>query len=505
MMKRSVIVTSLPFLIVGISTWRQTACQAFVSPQGQVVRRSAQAGLDLSSSKNRPSSSSSVQRYSSRGSTINSQDVAEMRRDIERMRQEAILRLDALNKKIHEADLESSRRQAEAIITMTTMKDIGAVETLHKSDHVVESSSKGSIGTNHLEVDGATEDDPRVQALVEMADTFDQEMRKPAADIVSTMERSNAVLQALIPPLQARTGTSTVDRAMPDVKPLAIMSPRELQQQKSRQHPLKLLDGTRWRLMLNIGREPGTWMPKTWGISGDRLYLNLELEFTPGQLYEQEDFFNGVSGSKVLNVIHNEANLAPCMQEGGRRVRVKNGGWRVVPGEGPMGTAVLRFFFDVEEETRHRGSDVYLPSGRVYCTCGYFPMGARSNADGGLSKREELEKEVHELELEYQGLQNANDGDDNLFSLTKLKRAKDMMDIRRAATELGKAIQQERMREPERSLLRLSQDQSVGLTREGGICCKKQKGVALEYHILGKFEIASMKNQEHSDYRDLLP
>ncbi len=417
------------------------------------------------------------------------------------MRQEAIRRLDALNKQIHEADLEASRHQAEATVTLAKQKeDSVAVATATNCDND-DASSNG-----HLGFDGATEDDPRVQALVEMADNFDQEMRKPAADIVSTMERTNAVLHSLETPVKAtHETTSAVERGMPNVKPLVIVSPRELQQQKSRQHPLKLLDGTRWRLMLNVGREPGTWMPKTWGVSGDRLYLNVELEFTPGQLYEQDDFFNGVSGSKVLNVIHNEAYLAPSMMEGGRRVRVKNGGWRVVPGEGPMGTAVLRFYFDVEEETRHRGSDVYLPSGRVYCTCGYFPMGGRSNADGGVSRRETLEKEMHELEIEYHRLQSANDEDENIFSLNKLKRAKEMMDIRREATELGKAIQQERVREPERSLLRLSRDQSVGLTREGGVCCKKQKGVALEYHILGKFEIASMKNEEHSDYRELLP
>jgi hypothetical protein len=246
-------------------------------------------------------------------------------------------------------------------------------------------------------------------------------------------------------------------------------------------------------------------MPKTWGISGDRLYLNLELEFTDEQLYDRDDFFNGVSGSKVLHVIHNEGSLAPNMAEGGRRVRVRNGGWRVVPNEGPLGTTVLRFYFDLEEEVRHLGSDVYLPAGRIYCTCGYFPMKGRSSANGGFSTKETYQKELREIEARYQRLQNDMDMDESLFSLDKLKRSKEMMDIRREATKINNAIQEERVREPERALLRLSQDQSVGLTREGGVCCKKQKGVAVEYHILGHFEIASMENREHSDYRELLP
>lgn len=51
-----------------------------------------------------------------------------------------------------------------------------------------------------------------------------------------------------------------------------------------------LLDGSKWKLSLDIGREPGTWMPSDWGISGERLKLDFECEFTGNQLYEREDF-----------------------------------------------------------------------------------------------------------------------------------------------------------------------------------------------------------------------
>ena len=67
-----------------------------------------------------------------------------------------------------------------------------------------------------------------------------------------------------------------------------------------------------------------------------------------------------------------------------------------------------------------------------------------------------------------------------------------------------KTIDEEFIKEPTKDSLRLSRDQAVGLTQEGGICCKKQNGLALEYHILGKFEIASIENREHSDYKDIL-
>jgi hypothetical protein len=267
----------------------------------------------------------------------------------------------------------------------------------------------------------------------------------------------------------------------------------------------KLMDDTRWRCMLNVGREPGTWMPPTWGISGERLYLNLELEFSPEQLlYEREDFLsmNGMAGTKVLKVVHNEASLAPTMTNGGRKVRVKNGGWRVAPGEGPLGTSVLRFYLELEEQTYHHGSDVYCPAGRVYCTCGYFP---RTEHGSSSSLKDVLKKEQVAIVAQYEALAAENERDDSFMSWGKLQRGKQEMDLRMKASKLARKMTEAAIREPERRLLRLSQDQSVGLTREGGVCCKVQKGLAIEYHILGKFEIASMENRDHNDYRELMP
>ena len=56
--------------------------------------------------------------------------------------------------------------------------------------------------------------------------------------------------------------------------------------------------------------------------------------------------------------------------------KVKDGGWQVTRarGDGPMGTNLLRFFIEVDKETKHTGGDVYVPKGRVYISCGYFPF-----------------------------------------------------------------------------------------------------------------------------------
>lgn len=48
--------------------------------------------------------------------------------------------------------------------------------------------------------------------------------------------------------------------------------------------------------------------------------------------------------------------------------------------------------------------------------------------------------------------------------------------------------------EPDTSILRFSPEGDVGLTKEGGVCCKVSKGMAIEYHILGRFYIQGKRN-----------
>ena len=166
---------------------------------------------------------------------------------------------------------------------------------------------------------------------------------------------------------------------------------------------------------------------------------------------------------------------------------------------------LLAKYIEVEEEARHQGSDVHCPAGRVYCTCGYFPMTGHDGKSIHGSMKDELRKKQQELAKRYEELSNENEADTWIVSIDKLKRTKEMMDLRQQADRLTTKLNQVRVREPEKSLLRMSRNQKVGLTREGGVCCKVNKGLAIEYHILGKFEIASIENREHSNYKDLLP
>lgn len=229
-------------------------------------------------------------------------------------------------------------------------------------------------------------------------------------------------------------------------------------------------------------------MPKDWGASGERLVLNMKVKFTSQQLYDREDFLDGIAGAKVLAVVDHQVELGPSMNEGARIIPVRNGGWKVSQ-DGPSGSSLLRFYVEVMEEATH-GSDVNCPKGRVYCTCGYFPQ---SSVRSGYKER--VRRQRDESTAKVQALRARLD-QDNFFSWEKLGLLRDLFQENSENERLSKMVSEAEMKEPDRSFLRFSDDSSIGLSREGGVCCKVQKGLAIEYHILGRFGISFWERNE---------
>eukprot|EP00586_Coscinodiscus_wailesii_P016525 CAMPEP_0172495924 /NCGR_PEP_ID=MMETSP1066-20121228/79730_1 /TAXON_ID=671091 /ORGANISM="Coscinodiscus wailesii, Strain CCMP2513" /LENGTH=416 /DNA_ID=CAMNT_0013267941 /DNA_START=190 /DNA_END=1440 /DNA_ORIENTATION=+ len=251
-----------------------------------------------------------------------------------------------------------------------------------------------------------------------------------------------------------------------------------------------LLDGTSWKVLLNIGREPGTWMPKTWGVSGDRLLLNLEVCFSSDQHYERDDFLGSAGGAKACRAVESRLTMGPNMSEGSRTFRVLDGGWRIGEGEGPLGTDLLRFYVEIEEDISHSGGDVYCPAGRIYCTCGYFPM---NHAPDG--KKLELRRKLDRLGVKHDDLQSEIEKE-GIFSLKRVKMTKQMFDINMEAQNLRKQLTAVSVTDPDKSLLKFSRKGNVALTKEGGVCCKvKKSAVTTEYHILGKFGLGAVDHE----------
>ena len=264
-----------------------------------------------------------------------------------------------------------------------------------------------------------------------------------------------------------------------------------------------LLDDTVWKIALDIRREQGTWMPAEWGKSGDRLRCQLVIEFTSQECssHNEDDFFGvvGSSPAKILRV--QEAWIFPhgvgSHSVGRKPLPVQaNGVYKVVLGQGPYGTHVVRFYFSVKENVRpDPDSDIYLPAGRVYGTVGYFPQSKDHHHSS--SAKDAAQAEYHAAVMKEAELQLEDQSDERLFSIDQVQRLKELWATKRQIKKLGEKVKEARQKDPDRSQLRYSRSGDVGLSREGGVCCKVYQGMAMEYRILGRMEVANDEHHHH--------
>lgn len=345
-------------------------------------------------------------------------------------------------------------------------------------------------------------EDMKIEALRRI-DALDSQMQVPTNDNQDSTTidkkalaaRSSPPTTPLPLPLPPRVPTTRTRRR--SSSPTSSAPTTRAQRERSE---LALLDDTCWKITFNIGREPGTWMPKTWGESGERLLLSLTMKFTDQQMYEREEFLGGISDSKLLRVIDQQCTLGPSLTEGRRIVPVKDGAWRVAKGEGPKGSDIVRFYVEFEEQvsrlaasTKEGCGGASIPPGRVYATCGYFPTkNNRSSDRSSLSMKEMLENRDRELGNEYDKLAQEMDRDTRIVSWDKIKKGKRLSEIRGESKRLVERLNDAMVREPDKSILNASKNGLISLTKEGGLCIKVTKGMAVEYHILGKFGLAGV-------------
>ncbi|CAM9825136.1 unnamed protein product [Choristocarpus tenellus] len=100
---------------------------------------------------------------------------------------------------------------------------------------------------------------------------------------------------------------------------------------------------------MDIGREKGTWMPQTWGLSGRRIYVDLIVDFLP----------DGVTLPRVLS---------PFID-----ISVSPGRWQLeaAVGKASKGSSLriasdtCRFWVEVRGQGFTQG-DVSIPAGKIY-------------------------------------------------------------------------------------------------------------------------------------------
>jgi hypothetical protein len=430
-------------------------------------------------------------------------DIVEIRADIERLREDASHRLDALSERFKEVDISAAT--AATTVPSTKMEE-SLTEIANEFDRDMKELSNSNMGfsekkevkTSDIDIDIDDNSSSSLKPHHRHKTTVDELYPKKVSATKKTTHK--VTVDELYPKKEVSAAATkktaahktTVDELYPKKEVSVTKKKKKTAVTKStkdqKKDTLKLLDDTRWKMMLNIGRVPGTWMPKTWGASGDTLKLKLEIEFTSIELYERENFLSKNGISKILRIVGEEGQTTPTMAEGSSKVRITNGGWKILQQDGPFQTSVLRFYFNVEEQevVGHTGSDVYLPKGRIYGTCGYFPMTTRSNVDGnGTSKRDAYTNELRQLEVKYESLKDEKDNTENddendhfhhrhdwwlsnniiRSSFHKIQLLHEMMVVREDAVRLQQYIENEKIREPSKDKLRLSQDQLVGLTK----------------------------------------
>jgi hypothetical protein len=314
------------------------------------------------------------------------------------------------------------------------------------------------------------------------------------------------------PPTQKREEESTSSSALENL-PLAM---------EMTTASLDLLDDTVWKIVFSIGREAGTWMPKTWAASGDRLYFQCTVEFSSEALPPlspgDDSFFQAPTGTaKLLKVT--DAFIMPCPKARpssdcflGRRPLpvLPTGAYKVCRGQGPAGTDLLRFYIQLTEPIANY-DDVTVPSGRIYGTCGYFastpatPHSAEATTTDSMSHRpamrlRDVKQQQHDKAMqEYIDKQLEAEADNRpLWDPGHWRKVQAAWQAKRKTEATAAQLQTARLRDPERSKLRFTADESVGLTAEGGVCCKVHHGLALEYHILGRLQVACLAQEPGS-------
>ena len=133
------------------------------------------------------------------------------------------------------------------------------------------------------------------------------------------------------------------------------------------------LNGFSCRVTINIGREPGTWMPDDWAASGARMSLPLDVTFSDELVECAEPNFLQNRDVKLPSLSGEGSSTSRLHCSGGSFVgaqgevvvKADGGAWSAQP-TGQCGEHLLRFYLDFPEGTAR--NDVSSPAGRPYFT-----------------------------------------------------------------------------------------------------------------------------------------
>lgn len=141
-----------------------------------------------------------------------------------------------------------------------------------------------------------------------------------------------------------------------------------------------------YRLYIDIGREPGTWMDPRWGASGKRIECTLDVNFMIKSQADPETVQSMAKdnlGGKSLPVFTLQTAEYARLRAGFDKMKCSNGGYRIDLANDPRKSNTLRAFVRVNGTQQGDFGDVSIPSGNLYLSLPAF-----GNDVSQLSKKE---------------------------------------------------------------------------------------------------------------------
>ncbi|GAX10303.1 hypothetical protein FisN_3Lh504 [Fistulifera solaris] len=251
-----------------------------------------------------------------------------------------------------------------------------------------------------------------------------------------------------------------------------------------------------WQILVNIGREEGSWMPESWAASGARLSFPMDVMVASDYTAEKDKEYEFMGGNSMRLLVLEDPTFVSSDGEQFIGIR-EEGAWKMQMPKQRGAAGTVRFWIDVEQaDGLSQGvgavrNDVTLPAERIF-----FMSKCWREEDLKIAARkmkpyetaaEEAQRRVEE-QLSHETGDRRLDGTDPLetalgtISMAKLIKDRDdrMRDLREAENKLP--------RNAERLKLGFwpGSDEKLAIG-EGTIAVKRKKLLGDEFHILGKW------------------
>jgi len=190
-----------------------------------------------------------------------------------------------------------------------------------------------------------------------------------------------------------------------------------------------LITNTKWKLSLDVGLQPGTWMPKRypgWAESGARLGLDVAVEFTETPFTSSEPLVGEKESTFQLKVCSTESVFVS--ERGQQSVTFLDGGWCIQRPTNDVrnagGTLVkpeglLKFWLDCPTGAKKKDVEI-RPNTRIFFTTGVWdsPETAKIQDDKYREVLSDLQKIVDQTKEE----RNQQDGKNFLEEILSFRK-----------------------------------------------------------------------------------